>query len=34
MRINVTSFEMEKAIVDGKIEMPYSNSQRFGLQKL
>lgn len=28
MKINVTSFEMEKAIVDGKIEMPYSNSQR------
>ncbi|SQF14007.1 Uncharacterised protein [Streptococcus pyogenes] len=28
MKINVTSFEMEKAIVDGKIEMPYSNSQK------
>lgn len=27
MEINVTSFEMEKAIVEGKIEMPYSNSQ-------
>ncbi|ABN10836.1 TPA: hypothetical protein VNQ84_000408 [Streptococcus pyogenes] len=27
MEINVTSFEMEKAIVEGKIEMAYSKRQ-------